>query len=39
MMEFDSPWGCVLSFNGGDELAQVILAFVRAVTSETHTEE
>ena len=38
-MEFDSPWGCVLSFDGGDELAQVIVGFVKGITSEVYSTD
>jgi hypothetical protein len=35
-MEFDPPWGCILSFNEADELAQVILGFVKGITIDEH---
>jgi hypothetical protein len=34
MIEFEFAWGCVLGFNGNEELAEVIFAFVRGMTSE-----
>jgi len=36
MMKFDFAWGCILGFNGSQDLAEAILAFVRGITSEYH---
>jgi hypothetical protein len=34
MMEFDFAWGCILGFNVIEDLAEVILGFVRGITGE-----
>jgi hypothetical protein len=36
-MEFDFPWGSVLGFQGSNDLAEVILAYVKGITSAFET--
>ena len=38
MMEFDFNWGFVLGFSSVEELTEVIVRFVRGMTSATNVD-
>lgn len=38
MMKFDDDCGCVLGYNGSDELARVIKAYINGMTTQYNSD-